>query len=106
MCERQKIDVSADCCQKMAYLSGSYQLKYKYLAETVDELARQQIECILGGFSGVKITIHEREAKVIFADREDCLFAYQRHHKIEIVPGEVEWRFRMIDDAQAFAREK
>lgn len=84
----------------MAILDGSYVLRHNYLSDAVDTLARERIMNVLGGFPGVEIFVHGREARVTFADREECLFAFQRHYKIDIVPGEVEWRFTMKDVVQ------
>lgn len=92
----------------MATLEGSYRLKYAYLAEEVERLALDQIHRVFDGFPGVEISMSgsgsDKKACVKFADREDCLFAFQRHCKIDIVPGEVEWNFRMIDGVQESAR--
>lgn len=79
----------------MTALTGTYTLPHAYLTEAIDQLARERIKSVLGGFPRVKIVMFERSVRVEFADKDDCLFAFQRHPTIDIVPGEIEWRFKM-----------
>lgn len=80
-------------------MEGSYTLMHSYLSDTVDELARERIQCVLGGFPGVEICVCGKTARVTFADDDDCLFAFQRHPTIDIVPGEIDWIFKMTPES-------
>lgn len=88
----------------MASLEGTYIARPSYLAEEIDSLALERLHHVFDGFPGVAISVDGRKATVKFDDPDECLFAFQRHDKIEIVPGEVEWRFRMKDAARETAR--